>query len=165
LLKEQGWDATGVDSNGAMLDKCRQLKLNVERGDALEFLQGIPDAALGAITAFHIVEHIPFDRIMLLIDEALRALRPGGVLILETPNPDNLLVGASSFYLDPTHIRPIPSGTLRFAVEAQGFCNVEVWNLQPLPDSARLPEDGSTATRLNELLCGPRDYAVIGRRP
>jgi O-antigen chain-terminating methyltransferase len=166
LLAQEGWEALGVDSNESMLERCRQLGLKVERGDALEFLQSAGDATLGALTAFHVVEHLPFERLLVLIDEALRTLRPGGVFILETPNPDNLLVGASTFYLDPTHIRPIPSGALRFAVEARGFCNVEVWNLQPLPESARLPEgaDG-VAARLNELLCGPRDYAVIGRHP
>jgi SAM-dependent methyltransferase len=166
LLGGEGWHASGVDANELMVEECRGRGLRVERGDVLDYLQGVPEATLGAVTSFHVVEHLPFDRVMLLIDEALRTLRPGGILILETPNPDNLLVGASTFYLDPTHIRPIPSGTLRFVVEARGFCNVEVWNLHPMPESARLPEDaGGVASRLNELLCGPRDYAIIGRRP
>lgn len=166
LLKDEGWDARGVDANELMLEECLARGLKVERGDVLGYLQQVPEATLGAITSFHVVEHLPFERVILLIDEALRALRPNGILILETPNPDNLLVGASTFYLDPTHIRPIPSGTLRFVVEARGFCDAEVWNLHPMPESARLPEDtGGVAGRLNELLCGPRDYAVIGRRP
>ena len=166
LLTVEGWDASGVDANELMLQECRARDLKVEQGDVLAYLQSVPDATLGAVTSFHVVEHLPFDRVMLLIDEALRALRPGGILILETPNPDNIMVGANTFYLDPTHIRPIPSGTLRFVVEARGFCNVEVWNLQPMPESARLPEDGGgVATRLNELICGPRDYGIIGRRP
>jgi O-antigen chain-terminating methyltransferase len=166
LLAGEGWHASGVDANRLMLEECRGHGLRVERGDVLNYLQGVPEATLGAVTSFHVVEHLPFDRVMLLIDEALRVLRPGGILILETPNPDNLLVGASTFYLDPTHVRPIPNGTLRFVAEARGFCNVEIWNLHPMPESSRLPEDPSgVAGRLNELLCGPRDYAIIGRRP
>jgi O-antigen chain-terminating methyltransferase len=166
LLAGEGWHASGVDANRLMLEECRGHGLRVERGDVLNYLQGVPEATLGAVTSFHVVEHLPFDRVMLLIDEALRVLRPGGILILETPNPDNLLVGASTFYLDPTHVRPIPNGTLRFVAEARGFCNVEIWNLHPMPETARLPEDPSgVAGRLNELLCGPRDYAIIGRRP
>jgi hypothetical protein len=39
------------------------------------------------------------------LDEALRALMHGGMLILETPNPENLRVGAYAFYNDPTRRR------------------------------------------------------------
>ncbi len=77
LLKEEGWDAKGVDSNGAMLEKCHDLGLKAEKGDALEFLKNIPDATLGAVTAFHVVEHIPFNRVMLLIDESAARTAPG----------------------------------------------------------------------------------------
>jgi O-antigen chain-terminating methyltransferase len=39
---------------------------------------------------------------------------PGGLLILETPNPENLVVGACTFWYDPTHIRPLPPAMMRF---------------------------------------------------
>jgi hypothetical protein len=112
------------------------------------------------------VEHMPFHLVLAMIDEALRVLKVGGTLILETPNPQNLLVGAYTFYFDPTHRKPLPSPMLRFCVEARGFCNVEIKDLHPYPESARLIERGDgLASRLNEYFYGPQDYSVIGYRP
>jgi O-antigen chain-terminating methyltransferase len=129
-------------------------------------MSALPDSCLGGVTSFHMVEHMPFDLVLAMIDEALRVLKRGGVLILETPNPQNLLVGAYTFYFDPSHRKPLPSPMLRFFVEARGFCNVEIKELHPYADSARLPEtaDG-VASRMNEYFYGPQDYAVVGRRP
>ena len=87
-------------------------------------------------------------------------------MILETPNPANLIVGANTFYLDPTHIRPIPADLLRFFVEARGFRNVEIRPLHPFPDCFRLNgEANSAASVLNDLVYGPRDYAIVAERP
>jgi O-antigen chain-terminating methyltransferase len=166
LLREHGMEARGVDLNEAMVERCQSLGLPVSHGDALPFLGTLPDACLGALTAFHMVEHMPFDVVLALVDESLRVLKQGGILILETPNPANVLVGSHTFHLDPTHLKPLPSPMLRFFVEGRGFCNVYVQELHPYPQVVRLPEDGSgIATRINDFLYGPQDYAVIGRKP
>ena len=112
------------------------------------------------------VEHMPFDAILTLIDQALRVLKRGGVIILETPNPANVLVGAYTFHFDPTHLKPLPSQMLRFCVEARGFCDVQVRELHPYPEVLLLPDDATgVASRINQLFYGPQDYAVIGRKP
>ena len=166
LLGEQGFEARGVDSNEAMIDRCRSLGLWVEQCDALPHLRALPGTCVGAVTAFHMVEHMPFDVVLTLVDESLRVLRPGGIMILETPNPANLLVGAYTFHFDPTHLKPLPSPLLKFFVEARGFCDVHVRELHPYPEAARLPDDkGGVASRFNDCLYGPQDYAVIGRKP
>ena len=166
LLGEHGLEARGVDNNQSMVEKCKSEGLNVNQSDALSHLRTLSDSSLGAVTSFHMVEHLPFEVTLTLIDEALRVLRPGGVLILETPNPQNLMVGAHTFYLDPTHLKPLPSPMLRFFVEARGFCDAHILELQPYPETVRFPENGSAvASRLNYYLYGPQDYAVIGRKP
>jgi O-antigen chain-terminating methyltransferase len=166
LLRENGMECRGVDKNEAMLRLCRDLKLDVMDAEALPYLRSLPDDCLGGVTAFHMIEHIPFDCVIDLIDEALRTLRSGGILILETPNPGNVLVGSQNFYYDPTHIKPLPSGLMYFFVEARGFCNVEIKELQPFPESVRVPEDGQVlASRFNTYFYGAQDYAVIGRKP
>jgi O-antigen chain-terminating methyltransferase len=166
LLGEHGLEARGVDSNDVMVERCKSLGLPVLQNDALSYLGSLPDACIGAITSFHMVEHMPFDVIMTLIDESLRVLKPGGIVILETPNPANFQVGAYTFHFDPTHLKPLPSPTLRFAVEARGFCDVHVRELHPYPEVLRFADDGKgIASRLNDYLYGPQDYAVIGRKP
>jgi hypothetical protein len=95
------------------------------------------------------------------LDETVRVLKPGGIAIFETPNPQNVLVGSCNFYMDPTHRNPLPSPMLRFLAEARGLCRVSVLDLHPYPEAFHL--DGSElATRFNQYFYGPQDYAVIG---
>jgi O-antigen chain-terminating methyltransferase len=166
LLADRNLVASGVDSNPGMIERCRALGIHATLGEALTHLRGLPDRSVGAVTSFHMVEHLPFETVIALLDEALRVLRTGGVLILETPNPQNVLVGSQTFWIDPTHLKPIPSQTLRFFVEARGFCEAEVWNLQPYPEAIRLPEDAAgMGARFNDYFYGPQDYGIIARRP
>ena len=166
LLREQGFTASGVDRNDRMIECCRATGLQVAQDDALPYLRSLPDASLGAVTSFHMIEHLPFEVTLELVDECLRALRSGGILILETPNPQNILVGSYAFHFDPSHVKPIPSPMLQFFVEARGFDNVHVRDLHPYPEAVRFPDDGKgMANRLSDYLYGPQDYAVIGRKP
>jgi O-antigen chain-terminating methyltransferase len=166
LLADRNLVGSGVDSNPGMIERCRALGIHATLGEALTHLRALPDRSAGAVTSFHMVEHLPFETVIALLDETLRVLRTGGVLILETPNPQNVLVGSHTFWIDPTHLKPIPSQTLRFFVEARGFCETEVWNLQPYPAAIRLPEDpAGMGDRFNDYFYGPQDYGIIARRP
>jgi O-antigen chain-terminating methyltransferase len=98
--------------------------------------------------------------VLAFLDEALRILCPGGLLILETPNPQNLVVGASNFHIDPTHLNPIPPALLRFVVEARGFVNAEIKPMHPVPEYAR-PSGVEIPSYLADLLYGPQDYGVV----
>jgi len=132
----------------------------------MQYLQDQVPNSLGAVTAFHVVEHLSFEVIVDALDQVLRVLKPGGLVILETPNPDNVLVGSKNFYFDPTHRNPIPSATLEFLVRNRGFANVRVLPLNPPEPWFRVPEDGSAVARaFNEYFCGPQDYAVIAEKP
>lgn len=160
LLGEHGFAATGVDLDDGMLAACRERGLAVETADALSALRARPDASLALVSAFHLVEHLPFDVVQALIGEALRALRPGGLLILETPNPENLVVGASSFYLDPSHVRPLPPDLLAFAAEHAGYARRKVVRLQEQPQLHTNAPLG-----LINVLEGPSpDYGVVAQK-
>ena len=165
LLHESGLEARGVDTNRVMVKQCQDLGLNANLAQALVYLRSLPAVSLGAVTGFHIIEHMPFASLIDLLDETVRVLKPGGLAIFETPNPQNILVGSREFYNDPTHLKPVPSHVFRFLAEARGLCKVEVLNLHPYPEAylLRLDENG-VAQRINEQFYGPQDYSIIGRK-
>lgn len=164
IMKEEGLAARGLDLNDVLVRECRDKGFEVEKNDALSFLRSLPDSSLGAITAFHLIEHLEFNDRIALFDECVRVLKSGGVAIFETPNPRNLLVGACNFWSDPTHLRPLYPETQQFLMEYRGFCNVELVFLHPHEGGQRLPSEEAPvlAARLNEVLGCERDFAVIG---
>jgi O-antigen chain-terminating methyltransferase len=160
LLQESGFDAQGVDLDDGMLASCREREFKVQTGDAVTFLMGLPEASQAVVSGFHLVEHIPFATLQTLIAEALRVLMPGGLLILETPNPENIVVGTSNFYLDPTHQRPIPPKLLSFLPEYYGFQRVKTLRLQE--EIGLL--DGEAITLFDVLDGVSPDYAVVAQK-
>jgi O-antigen chain-terminating methyltransferase len=168
LLRDNGIAAGGVDSNGVMVRQVRARGLDVTQGDALEHVRRLPDSSIAVVTAFHVVEHIPFPLIVELLRECARVLKPGGMVLFETPDPENLVVGAHTFWYDPTHVKPLPSEMMRYVAESQGFDRVEVLRLHPNEAWERIPDDAAAPElrdRLNELLYGPRDYSIVGYKP
>ncbi len=181
ILKENGIEAQGIDGNARMVAACREQGLKAEEGDLFEKLAGVEEGSLGAVVSFHVIEHLPPESLDRLVRLAWRALRPGGALILETPNPLSVVVAARNFWLDPTHQRPVHPESLRLSYALAGFDPVEFRALRPfsaeerLPeiDLARLPqEQGELADqvnrlrdRLDDVLFGEQDYAVVGVKP
>jgi SAM-dependent methyltransferase len=161
LLKEDGIKASGVDMNSVLVERCREQGLEVVAEDAIVYLRKLPDKSLGAVTGFHIIEHVSLDQLLSLLDEVMRVLVPGGVAIFETPNPDNVLVGSNYFYFDPTHRHPLPSQLMHFLFETRGFQRTEVINLHPW-ESARIQGGAELTERFNDYFFGPMDYAVLG---
>ena len=121
LLNENGFNARGIDVNESMVRLASQKGLNAAVNDALGELRSLDENSIDIITAFQVVEHIKFDDVLELIKEAKRVLAPCGILILETPNPENIMVGTQWFYLDATHKNPIPCELLSFATHYYGL--------------------------------------------
>jgi SAM-dependent methyltransferase len=160
LIKEAGFDAHGVDLDDGMLEACRELGLNVATKDAISALKELPDESQIIVSGFHIAEHIHFSDLQLLVQDALRVLKPGGLLILETPNPENIIVGTVNFYLDPTHQRPLPPELLYFLPEYYGFSRVKLIRLQE--DKVLAVSEKIT---LHDVLGGVSpDYAVVAQK-
>jgi len=173
--------ARGVDSSASMVEECQRKGLSAARGDLLDELARAPEGSLGGVVSFHVIEHLPSQAVDRLVRLAWRALVPGGVLILETPNPLSLVVAARNFWLDPTHRRPVHPDTLRLLFQVAGFEPVERIDLRPFPADQRLPElaldeldaglrplahsVNALRDRIDELLWGFQDYALIGTKP
>jgi O-antigen chain-terminating methyltransferase len=161
LLGEHGFNARGVDLDAGMLAACIERGLQVELADAVAALRTCADNSLALVSAFHLVEHIPFAVLQTLIGEALRVLQPGGLLIMETPNPENLSVGATSFYLDPSHEKPLPPPLLGFLTEFAGFGRQRTVRLQE-PAALHQPEHAMVLIDVLENVSP--DYAIVAQK-
>lgn len=164
VLKDAGFRARGIDYNRIQIQHCKQLSLDVIESEALTYLRSLADESLNAVTAFHFVEHLPIQTLVRFLDEVARKLRPGGLLLVETPNPENLLVGSCNFYLDPTHQKPIPIPTMKLLLEARGFRCLQVMKLHPVP-SVQIEVKDQLTSHVNHFLYGPMNYAVVARKP
>jgi O-antigen chain-terminating methyltransferase len=160
LLKDNDILAHGIDFDESMLTACHQLGLNVLQGDGIKYLKEQESESKIVISAFHVVEHISFEDLQLFVEESLRVLKPGGLLIMETPNPENIRVATEYFYLDPTHTKPIPSSLLSFLPEFYGFARTKVIRLQESQDLLKQ----ETANILQVIEGISPDYAVIAQK-
>jgi len=161
ILGELNIAASGIDLDEGMLSDCRNLGLNVEQGNALTKLSQQADNSLVLISGFHLVEHLSNADLQTLIKESFRALRPGGLLILETPNTENITVATINFYFDPSHLRPIPAKLLQFLTQYTGFARSKIIGLQ---ESAQIRDNPNPPSLFQVLNEASPDYAVISQK-
>lgn len=165
LLKEKDKVGLGVDSNLRMVAECLRLGLNVIQEDVIQHVKKLESDSIGLITAFHLIEHLPFHILLEFFSDCLRIVRAGGVAVFETPNPENILVGANTFYIDPTHIKPLNPHAMRFWLMSLGWDDVRVLYLNS-------PEHGPvTASKQFKMIesikmhfYSGQDYALIARK-
>lgn len=162
MVRDDGFHAIGVDTNDTQLEAARCRGVAVVHGDALDYLRTVGDRTVLAVTGIHVVEHIPFTDLVLLMQEVSRVLKAGGVAIFETPNPHNIIVGATTFHLDPTHVRPLPPEVMQLLLETVGFGEVVQRPLHPSDTLDYMVRHHNLDKRLAKLLFGPQDYAAIG---
>ena len=164
MLRGAGVKASGVETNPLSVALGREAGLEIEEGDGIAALERRAAGSLGGVVAFQVVEHWPAAATWAFLRAARRALAPGGTLIAETINTDSLSA-LKAFFLDPTHVRPVPADALRFLAEAAGFADPRIEYRAPLPPEERLAEASPNDARLNRLLFGPQDYALVARVP
>lgn len=184
MLRDAGVDAVGVEADPALVQAARRRGLEVIEGDCVEVLGDQQSSHWGAVTAIHLMEHLEGAAALSLLHEVRRILRPGGIFLAECPNPRNLRVGASEYWIDPTHRRPLMPETLELFVSAAGLEVEQLGYLHPFPDEERLANGQDLSTeaetseevsalarrvdrltgRLDELLNGPRDFFVVASK-
>ncbi|HEV2011926.1 MAG TPA: class I SAM-dependent methyltransferase, partial [Candidatus Limnocylindria bacterium] len=162
LLRDKGIGGYGVDVDPKMTDEVRSRGLEAYTSDALEHLRSLGEASLDGLYSRHVAEHILPGELVAVLRECRRVLEPGSPIVFITPNPATLTVGAHTFWLDPSHRRPIPPELFSFYLEVEGYQRVETRTSQP--SETRLNEDvPAGAVRenvklLNATLFGDRDY-------
>jgi SAM-dependent methyltransferase len=165
VLRDAGLHGRGADINRVFLAGCRAIDLDVVESDGVAFLRSLKAKSVGAVTSFHLVEHLDQKTLIALFDAAFHVLKPGGIAIFETPNPRNLQVGSHTFYMDPTHRHPLPPELLKYLMEARGFGEIEIKELHPPPPENRITEGAPMVKdTLNRFFFSAQDYAVIGKK-
>jgi O-antigen chain-terminating methyltransferase len=162
LMREAGVPARGLDLSQESVDLCRSKGLAAETADLFAYLTDLPEASLDGIFSAQVVEHLPPERLPEMIRLAASRLDRGGVLAIETPNPECLAIFASHFYLDPTHTRPVPQALLGFYMEEFGMGSIEVHRRSPAVES--MPALASLAEDFRAAFFGGLDYAIVGKK-
>jgi O-antigen chain-terminating methyltransferase len=126
LMQEAGIPARGIDAHEEAVALCRERGLEAARAEIFSYLGGVAEASLDGIFCAQVVEHLPPARLPELVRLAASRLQRGGVLVVETPNPESPAIFSTHFYLDPTHQRPVPSALMVFYLEEAGFGRIEV---------------------------------------
>ncbi len=171
LLRESGIPAAGIDSNSEFAGSCQQQGLDVLETDLFSFFERQVASRYSLITGFHLIEHISPEKQPFFLAAVLNLLAPGGVLILETPNPENVTVGSCNFYIDPTHCRPVPPHLLLFMAVQAGFSSPMIvrLNRKTVGEPLRLmPSEEPYASLYNRLvdivssrILQAPDYALV----
>lgn len=165
VTRAHGIPSLGVDSNTVCIAECQEENLDVVQDDLLHFLAERPNASVGTYTLFQVLEHLPFPVLVEALREMRRTLVPGGRVIAEVPNAKNLRVSAGTFWIDPTHQRPLFPELLMFLAKEVGFSQADghyTNDLSPDHDLSGLPDGAMNALRsVVDAVDGPGDFALI----
>lgn len=163
ILSNNGYRPVGVDLNESMVVRASKKGYEAVQTDAIAYLSELKAGSVGAISGFHLAEHIPFGAVLELLAEAYRCLAKGGVLLLETPNPENVYVGACSFHYDPSHLKPLPPAVMEFTAKFKGFEHAEILRLHPELTTQEIESASKNKNIQHSLsrLFGARDYALV----
>ena len=178
LMREAKVNARGVDLDTDMVGRCLEKGLNVVQSDVFAYLATVPEASLDGIFCSQFVEHLAPESYVRLVALCGEKLSPSGILAVETQNPECLAIFSQNFYLDPTHVKPVPPGLLRVLFAEAGLERVSTHSLSPaaqtlpvIPElaSRQIEADALEAwnhaiRRFNDTFFGGMDYAIIGYR-
>ncbi len=181
LLKDNSIGAMGIDINEDMVLFCQRNGLDVNKTEALSYLNSLENKSLDGIFSGQVVEHLQPGELIDLVKLCFDKMKYGTYFIAETINPLCLSVFAKSFYMDLSHVKPVHPATIKFLMESAGFRDMEFKFFSPHSDDAKLakfeiPDDideknrqhlqlmNKNIDKINELLYGFQDYAVIGKK-
>lgn len=180
LLNSEGIGVKGIDIDDDMVGYCKSKGFDIEKADAVSYLEQLPDKSLDGIFIDQVVEHLEPAYLVRLLKLCYQKLKYGYYLFAETVNPLSFF-SLANFYIDLTHIKPVHPETLKFLFESSGFREIKTEFISPVTDEVRLKKIKSSDNMndrekaavevynynidlLNYRLFGPQDYAVIGKK-
>jgi len=180
LAKELGIGAKGIDIDDTMVDYCLSRGLNVEKNEAISYLEKLENKSLDGIFIDQVVEHLEPNYLINLLQLCFQKLKYGYYIFVETVNPLSL-VSFANFYIDMTHKKPVHPETLKFLLASVGFRDLDTMYFSPVAEEERLQKAlvdnnmeewaksyldvyNHNIEKLNNILYGAQDYAVIGKK-
>ena len=170
ILKEKNISALGIDIENEMISMCKEKGLNVNKADALEYLNKLDDNSLGGIIMNQVIEHMEPNYLIEVINTAYNKLKPGAYFVAETINPQSMIVFTEAYFMDLSHKRMLHPYTVQFLLESSGFSEASIRYMNKvedlrIPESDQLSEEINKAfNKLSDVVYGYRDYAIIGRK-
>src|SRR4051812_20000910 len=163
-----GIGARGFDTNERSVADLVARGIDVSVAGVPGCFANVANASTGTVVAMHVVEHLPVDALFALFAESSRVLRPGGLLIIETPNAESLAVSASEFWRDPPPPAPRHPAALTLLGREYGFSIDEIRATHPFPDANRFVATNddvrALVDALNDRVFGGQDLRLILRR-
>lgn len=159
LLRASAVRAWGVDSDGGAVQRCQAEGLDAVAADVLQYVDGLTAGSVPALFSAHLLEHLSPEDASRLLGACHRALAPGGLLVLATPNARALWAHLESFHAHPGHVRFYHPELVRHLVLSAGF-SVERMGENP-PGN---PLFGNRLPRIRQLcqaLETPRGVAAL----
>ena len=162
LMRDAGVSARGIDLNEESISRCRNNGLDAEQADIFQYLAARPDQSVGGVFCAQVIEHLQPAQVLALVQLCARKLQPGAPIVFETPNPECLAIFATHFYIDPTHVRPVPPALMVFYLEEAGLGQIEISRFSPAIDT--MPSLEKLAPEFRQEFFDGLDYSISARR-
>lgn len=119
--QQLGWKATGVDVSKSAIDLCRNDGLGCHRVEGISL--PFESETFDLITHWHVIEHV--ENVADALGEWRRVLKPGGLMVFETPNSSflkaRLLGPRYEKFWPPEHLYTFNRKNLSSILERSGF--------------------------------------------
>lgn len=142
----------GVDINKERIRNATVRNATFIKDNILRFLY-LYEGKFSGISAFHLVEHFTFGQLFDFLLMCKVKLAKGGVLLLETPNIDNMSVSSTTFYYDHTHVQKVPKLILETLLRFFNFSKIQSIYLHPIRQTYK--------SQMEQTFFGPQDIGVI----
>lgn len=131
FLKIAGYQSvTGVDISADQISRAKQVVETVIESDALLFLEPITER-FDLVIALDLIEHFSKSEVMMFLDQCFKAIKPGGRIILQTPNAESPWSPIVR-YGDFTHEVCFTPTVLAHLLRLTGFSSVEIRETGPI---------------------------------